>query len=253
MLGKNSLMDDWRPGNPTVFGPCMLDHPKDRLILFEEFNARNYLVPSAWVRDMFAPYFGDRVVIWPIGIDLELWSDFSAEPKTLDFIVYEKFLWDRPEKVKTILAPTLDELRRRGFSVEVVHCGYYKQANYRELLRRAKRLIFLCEHETQGQAYQQALACNVPVLAWDQGWWLDPKARRYEERPVPASSVPYFSPSCGLTFRSVTEFSRALPRFWETTFSPRAYVAARLGLTQSAQRYYEIVQGASEPSPSHSR
>src|SRR5437773_2391273 len=54
VLGKNVLLDHWQPRNPAVFGPCMLDHPKDRPGLFDRFNARYYLVPSAWVRDMFA-------------------------------------------------------------------------------------------------------------------------------------------------------------------------------------------------------
>ena len=36
-------------------------------------------------------------------------------------------------------------------------------------------MIFLCEHETQGIAYQQALSRNVPILAWDRGGdWQDP-------------------------------------------------------------------------------
>src|SRR5436305_1715710 len=58
VLGKNSLLEQWHPENPIVFGPCMLDHPKDRSDLFERFNAKFYLVPSQWVYDMFEPYFG---------------------------------------------------------------------------------------------------------------------------------------------------------------------------------------------------
>jgi glycosyltransferase involved in cell wall biosynthesis len=37
-------------------------------------------------------------------------------------------------------------------------------------------MVFLCEHETQGFAYQQALSCGVPIIAWDRGGLLqDPK------------------------------------------------------------------------------
>ena len=36
--------------------------------------------------------------------------------------------------------------------------------SYRALLRRSKSMLFLCESETQGMAYQEALASNVPVL-----------------------------------------------------------------------------------------
>ena len=41
-------------------------------------------------------------------------------------------------------------------------------------------MIFLVEHETQGIAYQEAMACDVPILAWDQGNWLDPKRLELE-------------------------------------------------------------------------
>ena len=35
-------------------------------------------------------------------------------------------------------------------------------------------MVFLCEHENQDIAYQQALACGVPILAWDRGgYWQD--------------------------------------------------------------------------------
>ena len=246
VLGSSWLLDDWRLRNPAVFGPCMLDHPKDRLDLFQRFNARYYLVPSEWVRNMFVPYFGNRVLIWPVGIDLERWPDFSRQRKTLDFLVYEKFLFNRPEKLNTILVPILRELEARGSTTAVLHCGSYTHEEYRGLLQRSKWMIFLCEHETQGQAYQQALACNVPVLAWDQGYWLDPKSRIYETKPVRACSVPYFSEECGKKFRDMEEFRLVLSSFIEDSFRPRAYIAKHLELTESASRYHGIVQSAGE-------
>lgn len=247
ILGKNILLDQWHPENPAVFGPCMLDHPKDRIDLLEKYKTKFYLVPSRWVHDMFLPYFGDKVVIWPIGIDLENWPDFSKEEKSLDFLIYEKFLWDRPAKFRSMLAPILDELHTRGFSTQVLHCGSYSHKEYRAHLSAARRMIFLCEHETQGQAYQQALACNVPVFAWNQGYWLDPKASLYERHPVPASSVPYFSDACGMEFRTLEEFKRLLPAFWETEYFPRTYVREHLDLIQSARRYFEIMQIGNNP------
>jgi len=244
VLGNNALLERWQPRGPAVYGPCMLDHPLDRIDLFDRFNARLYLVPSEWVRRMFEPYFGERVQTWPIGIDLEAWRDFAGEAKSLDFLVYEKFIWEKDARRATLLAPLLEELRARGFSFHVLHSGRYTLAEYRELLRRARRMVFLCEHETQGQACQQALACNVPVFAWDQGWWLDPKATRYVGRPVPASSVPYFSNACGMRFRDLQEFVAGLPAFWEGRFEPRPFVGEHLELVDSARRYVEIVRGA---------
>ena len=245
-LGKTSLLARWKPQNPVVFGPCMLDHPRDFPDLLDRFDARAYLVPSAWVRDLFAPYFGDRVVVWPVGIDLERWRDFSQERKSVDFLVYEKLLWNRPEKLRTVLRPILDTMEKRGFTTTVLHCGSYTHAEYEAALRRSRRMVFLCEHETQGQACQQALACNVPVLAWDQGVWLDPKATQYEREPVPASSVPWFSEACGMTFRACADFPARLDDFLanEASWAPRRFISGRLELVASARRYAEILAGA---------
>jgi glycosyltransferase involved in cell wall biosynthesis len=244
VLGKTALLDHWHPRNPAVFGPCMLDHPKDSPDLLEKYNGKYYLVPSAWVRDMFARYFGDRVMVWRIGIDLDVWRDFAAEDKSIDFLIYEKFLWNRAENLRHILEPIREWIHARNLTTSVLHCGSYTHDEYRNLLRRCRRMIFLCEHETQGQAYQQALACNVPVLAWDQGFWLDPKAERYEQDRVPASSVPYFSRACGVTFRDIEEFPRKMAEFLEADFAPRSFVDAHLDLVNSARQYYEIVRRA---------
>ena len=86
------------------------------------------------------------------------------------------------------------------------------------------------------------MSCNVPVLAWDPGVWADPKAARYESREVPASSVPYFSPDCGLTFREVSKFPERLDAFLASVFQPRSYVLANLDLEESARQYLRLLE-----------
>ena len=244
LLGKQSALEGggWR--NPMVCGPAMLDHPKDRPDLFERYNARLYLVAGPWMRAMFEPYFGERVKVWPVGIDTELWADFAQERKSTDVLVYVKFLWDQERNCVRVLQPILDTLRRRGVAWETIAAGTYTPAEYLAKLRRARFMVFLCEHETQGQAYQEALSCNVPVLAWDQGIWLDPKATRYEKQPVPASSVPYFDATCGVRFRTVEEFPEALDTFLCGTYRPRGYVLENLGLAASARAYLNHLRQA---------
>jgi glycosyltransferase involved in cell wall biosynthesis len=95
-------------------------------------------------------------------------------------------------------------------------------------------------------AYQEAMASNVPILAWDQGYWLDPNRDQWEERPVPASSVPYFSPDCGERFTSAADFAPALDRLWAklNEYAPRGYVGEQLSLRESAERYLAAYQDA---------
>ena len=76
--------------------------------------------------------------------------------------------------------------------------------------RDAATMIFLCEHETQGIAYQQALSCGVPILAWDRGgFWQDPEFYPHRVKFAPVSSVPYWDDRCGIKFASIEEFDDA--------------------------------------------
>ena len=117
--------------------------------------------------------------------------------------------------------------------------GKYTLGTYKGLLARSRAMLFLCEHETQGMANQEALASNVPVLAWDQGFWLDPNRSKWEPNAIPASSVPYFSEACGERFSGLDDFAPALDRFLERlpTYAPRAWVSSHLSPAKSAELY----------------
>ena len=97
-------------------------------------------------------------------------------------------------------------------------------------------------------AYQEALASNVPVLAWDNGYWLDPLWRRVSDKMIKASSVPFFSEECGERFNDLAGFEPALERFLERLpgFEPRRYVTSVLSMQQSAEIYAQAYFGLIE-------
>jgi len=231
-----------------VLGPGLFDHPGLAPSLMDDPRFRAYLVSCDWMRALFAKAYGSRCVLWWAGHDLERWPDYSAEPKDLDFLVYDKIRWDRERVEPTLRAPVLDRLRRRGLATELLRYGRYGYDEYRALLRRARGLIFLCESETQGMAYQEAMACNVPVLAWVNGYWLDPQRTRFETAPVPATSVPHFSERCGETFAGLEDFDAALDRFLarRASYEPRHYVTEHLSLEASGRRYLEHYRAAAQ-------
>ena len=94
-------------------------------------------------------------------------------------------------------------------------------------------------------AYQQALSCDVPILAWDQGGpWRDPSY--YPDRVVfaPVSSVPYWDARCGRTFAAALGFAPALDSFWAEAgagrFHPRQFILEHLTLAKCARDYVRI-------------
>jgi glycosyltransferase involved in cell wall biosynthesis len=252
ICGYPHILLNWDLPNPAVLGPGLFDHPAQAPTLINDPRFKTYLVPCEWMKELFEPYYG-RCAIWFGGLDIPSIPDCRDQPKDVDFLVYEKILWNREATRAALVQPVLEELQRRGLTIRTLPYGGYSPAEYHALLARSRAMLYLCEHETQGLAYQEAMARNVPVLAWDQGWWLDPIRERYSSGPVRASSVPYFSPECGERFTGVEDFPRALDCFLQRreTFRPREYVANHLALEHSAERYLQAYQAAAgTPRPS---
>ena len=246
ICGYPHVLDGWSLPNPAVLGPGLFDHPLQAPALMHDPRFRSYLVPCAWYRDVFAPHYGDRCRVWFGGIDTNAWPDLAATRKDIDFLVYDKIRWNRDVLGPSLMQPVLSTLEQRGQRVHVLRRGAYDVAEYRALLGRARAVLFVCEHETQGLAYQEAMACNVPILAWDPGEWLDPQRASWTPDPVRASSVPYFDSMCGERFANATEFPVVLDRFLERRagYTPRAYVQRRLSLAESARVYLDAYTAA---------
>ncbi|MBI2761107.1 MAG: glycosyltransferase [Chloroflexi bacterium] len=241
LIGYPSLLENWELPNPALLGPGMYDHPMLRPALLNDERFRLYIVTSSWVQDMFRPVYGSRCVVWHNGIDTDAWPDLRGHPKTVDVLVYDKIHWRRPEYERTLIQPILELLRARGLTYQVVRYGRYSHRSYRGMLRRSRSMLFLGEHETQGLAYQEAMATNVAILAWDNGFWLDPRRPALDPDPVPACSVPYFSNECGERFRAFSDFPAALDRFLDglPSYEPRRYVERELSLAGSARLYLQ--------------
>jgi glycosyltransferase involved in cell wall biosynthesis len=239
LVGFPTVLNNWDLANPAILGPSLFDHPKLAPRLMEDPRFRIYLVLAQWMYDMFRPIYGDACVRWYAGIDTDQWADTALFAKDIDFLVYDKLRWNHETLSTELLHPILDVLARRGLRTQVIRYKYHDHKTYRQFLERSRAMIFLCEHETQGLAYQEALACNVPVLAWDNGYWLDPMWKQVSNVMIPASSVPFFSSACGDRFADFDQFERALSRFLDhmTSYRPRQYVLENLSWQRSGTIY----------------
>lgn len=242
LVGYPHLLDQWRLPNPAVLGPCLYDHPEQAPHLLDDPRYRRYLVTCDWMFDLFATRFPtDRLARWYAGMDLAEWPDSSSSRKSYDVLVYDKIRFDRDRVTAALLEPLLDRLRSRDLRFEVITYGAYNHSDFRRALTASRSMIFLCEHETQGMAYQEAMAMNVPIFAWDPGRWADPARLAFELSDVPTTSVPYFSDECGATFSDLTEFDAELDRFVSALddFDPRGYVQRELSMAGSATAYLQ--------------
>jgi glycosyltransferase involved in cell wall biosynthesis len=250
IIGKPHLLEayDWK--NPILFGASIMSHPlADPGLLNRHPNIHRILVPGEWMRTMCKPYWGDRVHAWPVGIDTDRWNPADTASKDVDFILYDKVRWDHEHYERDLLAPIRESLRSRGLSFVEIRYGHYLEEGFQALLRRARGMIFLCEHETQGLAYQQALACGVPLLAWDRGGcWRDPEYYPERVRFEPVSAVPYWDERCGLKFSDAASFGQTLDQFASEQradqYRPRDYVMENLTLEHCARKYLDQWEAA---------
>lgn len=239
-------LSGYRQRNPVVTGVAVVEHPAQWRTLFDDLPVACNIVHSDWVKAMYARHYGEaRLRTWAVGIDTDVWTPAPAERKSVDFLLYDKVMWDHDRVHAALVDPVKHTLRKRGLSFDTIRYGAYRPQAYRAALAQARFLLFLCEHETQGLAYQEAMSCGLPVLAWDPGRWLDPWRHRYGEDAVPATSVPFFDERCGRTFRSAVDFEAELDFFLETArqgrLAPRDYVLEHLQLEDCARRYLEIL------------
>ncbi len=245
--GRYALQGYEQP-NPVIAGIALVTHPAEWPGLCKEYPVVKYLQHSEWVNNVYIPYYGvGKCELWPAGVDTEKWSSAGQSNKKFDLLVYNKIMWNETaNRQKELRLPILKKLQQFGLSYHEITYGQYHEMAYHNLLQQCKGMVFLCEHESQGFAICEALSMNVPVLAWDQGFWLDPNRFKWGEvNHVPATSVPFFNDKCGIRFKNFQEFDKLIDVFWagikNNIFSPREYILENLTLKKSAQRMLQII------------
>lgn len=270
VLGRGvHCLDGYNRPNRIMGGIGMMTHPAEWPDLCDRHPVVRYLQHCEWGRRMYAAYYGQhRVSCWAVGIDADAWQPVPPKAKTTDFLIYDKIRWNRDHYEVQLLNPILEALRARGLTWEVLRYNSYAPEAYRSVfsfskdlyrrrfvsgrgfdtyrlaLNRCRAMLFLCENESQGLAYQEAMASGLPVLAWDQGWWLDPNRFKWNADPTPATSVPFFDARCGRRFRDFAAFPAELDLFLtqlrQGNFDPRGYVVETLPLHQCAAHFVQL-------------
>ena len=251
VVGKPHVLEKIPCGHPILYGPGIAAHPYDN-DFWGQPDIRLILIACNWFKQMY-----DRdlplpipTAIWPAGIETDLWHPPVSSPSTKKLLIYDKIRWRRDEYEPNLLQPILACLEDEKIQVKYLRYGSYEEENYRQLLHEVSGMIFLCEHETQGFAYLQALSSGVPILAWDRGgYWQDPTLFPHRVKFAPVTSVPYFDDRCGERFADFSEFKQILHLFLDrlTTghYSPRSYVTENFDLAERAQVYLNFLVQAS--------
>lgn len=245
LAGYPSVLSAADLPNPRIFGPGDYGYPDVAAAVARDPRNRILTQPSQWPLELYRGTCGNKLHALFVGIDTELWPDRSACHKDLDFVVYDKIRWNhgavRHNQPVDIITRTTRRLDHLGLRYVVLRYGAHHLRQFRDALSHARAMLFLCEHETQGIAYQEALASNVPVLALDEGVLMDPVQRPFAPADLRVSAVPYFDSTCGETFVPDT-FDATLDRFLNRLhgYRPREFVLNHLSMRQAAENYLRM-------------
>jgi hypothetical protein len=245
IVGKMQVLEEHAWPNPIILGASIMSHPLADPGVVDRFPIRRVLVQGHWNAAMFALVWGDRVRPCLFGIDTDRWAPREGLAKEFDVLVYDKVRWRHEHFEAELINPILAHLRSRGLRVATIRYGSYREEDFESLALRSRSMIFLCEHETQGFAYQQVLSCGVPILAWDRGgYWEDPEYFPGRVKFAPVSSVPNWDGRCGERFAGAGQFTEAFGRFWPgveaARYSPRDFILENLTLEKCARMYLDL-------------
>ena len=256
LAGLNKLGVEYQPNNPTpssddvivslhrhniintghitnaFIGPNICVLPIDNPITMKQ-QYKKAIVPSEWVKKLYMKWLPeDKLVVWPVGIDTDLFSDKSNKEKTNDCLIYFK------RRSQGELNAVKELLKLKGQSFEVVEYGHYNEQQFIETISRSRYGIVLDNTESQGVAIEEMMSCNLPLLVWDVTHWVD----RGEEYEVEATSIPYWDERCGLSFTNSEEIETIYDKFINDLkiFKPREYILENLSLEKCAQDLINI-------------
>jgi len=240
IAGFPSVFEHVQLPNPVIFGPGDPGFPDDAGAFAAKENTRFIIQPSDWFVNFYKPYCGDKLLRCPVGVAVDEIPDTRDAPKSLDMLIYDKIQWNRSSVAPQILERIRDWLEARNLSYTIIQYGSHTQSQYFELLQSAKSMAWLSQHETQGLACAEAMAMNVPVLAWDEGELMDPKQRAFATADLQVSSVPYFDERCGVRFQK-NNIAQKMEEFWKAlpSFQPRDYVSQHLQPAETAKVFHD--------------
>jgi len=212
---------------------CTLPIDSSRVMNYESY--KKIIVPCDWVKQLYMKWLPEnKLFVWAVGIDTDLFYDMSKEQKEIDCLIYFK------RRDESELNSVIDFLTQKEQTYKIIRYGSYSEQDFIDTLKISRYGIVIDKCESQGIAIEEMMAINLPLLVWDTPIWSD----RGSEYSVPATSVPYWDETCGVKFYNISELENAFNFFIKNkeTFTPRRYVQENLDMAISAKKIIDAIK-----------
>lgn len=199
------------------------------------------IVPSYWVKPSYEddePSLKNRIQIWYAGVDINYWNPtvtFQQKVKNgvKDVLVYWKTESESfCQQVEAIL-------KKQGFNPKRLRYGSYDKERLKKKLSKSLFAVFITRSESQGIAFAESWAMDVPTIVWDPQ---EPLVIRGKSH-WPVAACPYLQPSNGLLWRNQNELTGLIQNIgnFVPLFSPRSWVMQNMSDEVSARLLLTII------------
>lgn len=215
---SNWIDPDQYPNSKILFGPHFFLFPNANHALFTQAKPHHakqcvFTCLSNWIVHVFrefAPIETSYIPFKPLPFGLDIQASTKSDPD-YEVLVYFK---GRHPSLLNFVTSTLDSLQ---IKYKVYTYGSYERSEYLSSLRKAKAVIWIGSHESQGFALQECLATGTPILVYDVKSMKDEYNGNYiylgYKEALKATSAPYWDSRCGVKVYNNLEFLEVLPRF----------------------------------------
>lgn len=176
---------------------------------------------------------------WPAGVDIKYWKPrFNKEKKKILFYLKQHNFTDSYFKNKTVnIDQYVNYLNSKNYQTELIEYGKYTKETYLGLLQDSILMVGFSFSESQGIAWAEAWATDVPTLIYYNN------ISSVYERTFSCETAPYLSPQTGQYFNNFEDFINKFNN-WETNqkiFNPNNWVLKNMSDKISASKLLEII------------
>jgi hypothetical protein len=229
----------------VIYGPQFFVFPNDRNhpIHHHSYDPTRffYNTLSDWNLSVFksvAPNLTLMAAAIPMGININAIQEVPPLENRKKLMIY--FKHRHPSHLNTVT----QFLTSKQVDFSVISYGSYKDPDFKRQLQDTRFIIWIGSHESQGFAFQETQASNIPILVWDVTSMRDEFAGRWgygapsgRADDLAATTANCWSDECGFKFFQASELPDAYDRMNErlSTFTPRKYIEDKLSLSATYQ------------------
>jgi hypothetical protein len=235
-----------------IYGPQFFsipDDPSHPIHAYEYDKDRFFFnILTKWIGPLYNEFIPlkMKLITCPLGIDIDN-IPIRKIPVGNKVMIYFK------RRHTSLLDHVKSYLHFKGIDYSVFSYGSYNDAEYKAEMDNCKFIIWIGTHESQGFAFQEALARNIPILLWDVTSMYDEMHwnnciygnLRSQGKKLLANTANVWSDECGIRFTDGSEFESKFiemnQKYDADLFNPRKVIANDLSLDKAYMNMLEKV------------